>query len=261
MKKLLVILFILVLVFSITSSVSAQNSASQLESGDVPEKNGDYSDPKNKKLRVRVFVHEPRGAKKVPPVVSNLCSDQDSLATVSATPWHLPSNVTYRLNVSSISSFIGSNNIASISANAFNVWQEAVLGKVNFARGNNTFTARSANDGQNIIAWGRTNSSTLGVTYIRYYIATGLVVDVDTIMNKRVSWSWTDPASSACSIYPNTYDTQNILTHEIGHWLGLNDHYNASYADATMYGYGSKGETKKNTLTTGDKANLNIIYP
>jgi hypothetical protein len=34
--------------------------------------------------------------------------------------------------------------------------------------------------------------------------------------------------------------------------MGLKDHYTADYADNTMYGYGSLGETKKDTLTTGD---------
>ena len=48
--------------------------------------------------------------------------------------------------------------------------------------------------------------------------------------------------------------------HELGHTFGLNDMYDASYADHTMYGYGSRGETKKNTLTAGDAASVNALY-
>ena len=259
MKKFLAALFSLVLFFSIFSVVFAQNSESQSDSGDVPERNGDYPDPHNKNIRVRVFVHAPKA--KLTPVPSASCTDLDSTAVVSVTGWHLPQNVTYRLNVSSVPSSVGSANLTSISANAFTTWQNEVPGKVTFTKGNNTSVNRSKYDSQNIVAWGRTGAGTLAVTYIRYYPSDGLVVDVDTIMNEKYVWKWTDPSRNTCGIYPNAYDAQDILTHELGHWMGMDDHYDDSYIDNTMYGYGSKGEIKKDTLTTGDKANLNTIYP
>lgn len=260
MKRFLASLFSLVLFLSISSFVFAEHSAPhRSESGDVPERNGVYPDPRDRSVRVRVFIHDPKA--RVALQVSNICGDPESSATVSATGWHLPSNVTYRLNASSVPSSVGSSNIASISANAFSVWQNEVPGKVSFAKGRDTSVSRSSYDGQNIVAWGRTSSSALAVTYIRYYLSNGLVVDVDTIFNKRYAWAWTDTLLNGnCSIYPNAYDAQNILTHELGHWMGLDDHYDTSYVDNTMYGYGSKGETKKNTLTNGDKVNLSTIY-
>ena len=79
-------------------------------------------------------------------------------------------------------------------------------------------------------------------------------------MNKKFSWSWTPyNISNLCSVQ-NTYDAQNILTHEIGHWFGLDDHYTTEYQENTMYGYGSKNEVKKDTLTIGDVLGLNLIY-
>lgn len=257
MKKFFALLISLVLFLNVSSFVLAQQSFS-LESGDVPEKNGDYPDPKDHNVRVRVFVHVPKNKLTPNPVAT--CDDLNSDATVSATGWHLPNNVAYRLNVSSVPSSVGSSNLASISTNAFSAWQSVVPGKVSFTRGNNTSVNKSRYDGQNIVAWGRTSASALAVTYTRYYTSSGLVVDVDTIFNKSYTWSWTDPANK-CSLYSNAYDAQDILTHELGHWMGLNDHSTSSYVDNTMYGYGSKGEIKKNTLTTGDKANLNLIYP
>lgn len=259
MKKLLAVLFSLILFFSIFSVVSAQNSESQSDSGDVPERNGDYQDPHNKKVRVRVFVYAPKN--ELTPNLVTTCDNPDSTAIVAATGWHLPSNVTYRLNTSSVPSSVKSSNLASISANAFSAWQSEVSGKVFFTRESNTSVNKSRYDGQNIIAWGKTGASALAVTYTRYYASSGLVVDVDTIFNKSYVWSWTDPSSNTCSLYSNAYDAQDILTHELGHWMGLDDHYDISYSDNTMYGYGSTGEIKKDTLTTGDKANLNIIYP
>ena len=60
----------------------------------------------------------------------------------------------------------------------------------------------------------------------------------------------------------NAYDAQEILTHELGHWMGLGDMYDAAnYQNATMYGYGSKAEVKKDTLSTGDISGIGVIYP
>ena len=82
-------------------------------------------------------------------------------------------------------------------------------------------------------------------------------------MNKRFNWYWSDPSSwpagQICA-YEGVYDAQNILTHELGHTIGLDDEYESSYINNTMYGYGSKGETKKNTLTTGDKNGALTLY-
>jgi len=124
-------------------------------------------------------------------------------------------------------------------------------------RGVDTTVSRQAYDGQNVIAWGRTSGTALGVTYVRYYPDTGQVVDVDTIMNKKYQWSWYD--SNVCA-WQGAYDAEDILTHELGHWVGLNDEYTAEYIENTMYGYGAKGEVKKDTLTTGDVSGAAVIY-
>ena len=60
------------------------------------------------------------------------------------------------------------------------------------------------------------------------------------------------------AVNPNA---ENILNHELGHWLGLEDQYDAAnFQYATMYGYGSKGEVLKNTLTDGDNTGAFSIY-
>ena len=242
-----------------------ENGESSNDSG-IPERNGDYPDPKNKDVRVRVFVHGPKDKegkdtrRSDAPVLS--CTDPDATTTVSAASWHLPSTVTYRLNTASVPSSVGGTNFGTLANSGFTAWQNAVPGAYSFTRGANTSATRSSLDFQNIVAWGRTQGTALGVTYIRYYTATGLVADVDTIMNKKFQWNWTDPSVNACSLYSNTYDAQDILTHEIGHWVGLEDEYDAAlYGNHTMYGYGAKGELKKNTLTTGDTLGAQAIYP
>lgn len=255
MKKIIITALSIFLLFSAFVSVSAQSSSDS--DSLIPEKNGDYPDPSHKGVRVRVFVHEPKG--KAAPNMSTTCSDQDSNAVVATTNWHLSSPVTYNLNTTSVPSSIGAVNLATLANNSFQTWSASAGGKVVFLKGSNTTVDRSRYDGINIIAWGRTSRSALAVTYTRYYSSTGLVVDVDTIMNKKFVWSWTPYTFGLCGNL-NSYDAQDILTHELGHWMGLNDHYTASYMDNTMYGYGSKGEIKKDTLTTGDTVNLSTIY-
>lgn len=224
----------------------------------IPEKNGTYDDPDHPGVKVRVFVHPERPEKTSSSALVCDLADPDSTATVDPAGWKLPSTWTYQLNPSSVPASVGGTNLPTIAANGFADWTAAANNKVTFTQGANTTVARQAYDGRNIIAWGRTSGTALGVTYIRYYTATGQVVDVDTIMNKKFPWQWSNSSSCAES---TAYDAENILTHELGHWLGLDDEYAAAYIDNTMYGYGAKGEVKKNTLTTGDTAGTTAIYP
>ncbi len=220
---------------------------SLVQARELPEAAGDYADPDMPGVRVRVFVHEPKMQNRIQQILT--CDDVDSNSVVGKTEWHLPNNVTYRLNIASTPL-----NLPVIASEGFKAWASASGNKVNFERGANTSVNRSKMDNQNVIAWGRTNGTALGVTYTRYYTSTGLVADVDTIMNNKFVWGW----AYACN--PNYYDAQNILTHELGHWMGLDDHYTASYTENTMFGYGEKGEIKKNTLTAGDVAGLSGLY-
>ncbi len=261
MNKILALVVGLTLVFSLVTTVSAQNSNSA-----IPEKNGDYPDPEHPDLRVHVFVHEPKPSKPAstqsPSLVCNL-PDPNSTAVVPPAGWHLPSTWTYTLNPSSVPSSVGSGNLATIAGNAFTKWMSAVGGKVTISKTSSDTTVNRAKfDGKNIIAWGRTSASALAVTYTWYYTSgslAGQAAEEDTIFNKQYPWFWNSSDPSCTD--SNSYDAQDILTHETGHWMGLNDTYDAAFIDNTMYGYGSKGEVKKDTLTTGDTLGVQAIYP
>ena len=261
MKRMLfALIFSLTLVLSPAAALATQPTDLPAQ---VPEKTGDYPDPENPQLRVHVFVHEPKDKNKNDSVITSLpaaCSDPTSSAIVPAAGWKLQGNVTYRLNPSSAPSSSLITNLPTIADNGFDTWSAAISGKITFTQGSNTSTNRQAYDGQNIISWGRLQSGALGVTYIRYYTSSGQVVDVDTILNKRYTWSWTDPTTATTCGVANTYDVQDILTHEQGHWMGLDDTYDVSYQNNTMYGYGSTNEIKKDTLTAGDISGVQTIY-
>ncbi len=54
------------------------------------------------------------------------------------------------------------------------------------------------------------------------------------------------------------YDLQNVLTHELGHWFGLDEDYDD--ASATMYAYVDPGETTKRDLAPRDIQRTNELY-
>ncbi len=54
-------------------------------------------------------------------------------------------------------------------------------------------------------------------------------------------------------------DFENIATHELGHSVGMG-HPDDSCTEETMYRFASDGETKKQTLNSGDVAGISELY-
>jgi hypothetical protein len=262
-----------VLVFSVFLAAGiaiAQGAAKNSQQDDleytIPEQDGTYDVPGRPELKVRVFVHNPKAKPEpiVSPALTCGLSDPNSDAIVDPGGWYLPKGTwVYRLNTNSVPFSVGSGNLSNIAQLGFSAWSDAISNKVTFTAGSPTSATRANLDGQNIIAWGRTSGSALAVTYTWYYtsgLLKGQVAEVDTIMNLKFNWSWTPFNLKNLCASTNSYDAQDILTHELGHWVGLNDEYTSAYTDNTMYGYGSKAEVKKDTLTTGDASGVSAIY-
>jgi len=201
-------------------------------------------------VRLKVFVHYPRFGKPPQP-------------PKGLGGWRLSGLVEYQVNEGTIPASV--QDPLDAIANSFQVWEAQAQGEVGFAYGGSTRVKVARNDGLHIVAWGNVSlRDAIAVTYIWYYPSTGDVVDVDTIMNVRLPWSYTrvtdpDQADQVCGdLY--SYDAQNILTHELGHWMGLDDLYDSMDKDLTMYGYGDKGELKKETLGLGDMLGIGALY-
>jgi len=235
--------------------------ASAAKPTDLPEAPGTYAVPGNSKLKLRVFVyHAKNGAKPGPsPAPVWVCglTDPSSSTVDGYTGWKLPSTWTYRLNTGSVPGAISQSEFTILANNSLNTWKATDAGSVTFTQGANTSVNKAASDSQNIVSWGRTSGSALATTYTWYYPSTGIVAESDIILNKHFAWEWSD--SNSCA-WQNYYDAQSILTHELGHWLGLDDNYLSTFTDNTMYGYGSATEVKKNTLADGDKSAVNSLY-
>lgn len=56
------------------------------------------------------------------------------------------------------------------------------------------------------------------------------------------------------------FDVQNVASHEMGHWGGLDDLYAGGTWDKTMYAYTATGETYKRTLESDDIAGIRYVY-
>jgi len=277
-KKLLIIGLVTVIIASGFSY--NQVFAKKVSDNEVPQKEGVYDVPGHPNLKVKVFVYRGKPGRPTPtptPTPSPVCHlpDLDSTAIVhqmidtnSLQGLHLPIGTwTYVLNTSSVPSSVGSSNLAIMAADAFSHWSSAInpLAQISFAKSpNNTGIYRAKMDGKNIITWGNAPSGALAVSWVWYYPSTGEVAEVDTVMNKSYSWAWSNPEdwhnpATTCA-YQNAYDAQDILTHELGHTVGLDDEYEANYENATMYGWGSMTEILKDTLSSGDIAGVGSIY-
>jgi len=110
------------------------------------------------------------------------------------------------------------------------------------------------NDGHNIIVRGDLASNIIGQTSFWYNSATKEVLDADMVLNSDYTWT-TDTIVGGI-----TMDVQNIVTHELGHFLILNDLQSPKTSDLTMYAFGSNGEIKDRSLGLGDELGVVALY-
>ena len=94
---------------------------------------------------------------------------------------------------------------------------------------------------------------------IWYISGTGEIVDADIVLNSYYKWGIADGDESTNDL-KNKFDIRNIITHEAGHWSGLDDIYDSAYSAITMYGYTSYGEEIKRSLEPGDIAGVQFVY-
>jgi hypothetical protein len=95
-------------------------------------------------------------------------------------------------------------------------------------------------------------NNTLGLTTVTFDADTGELYDADTEINGTVRLGVGDPVT------PGVYDFESIITHEMGHFLGL---AHSGDSSATMYAHYTQGSTAMRSLTSDDVAGLCSIYP
>ncbi|HEY91411.1 MAG TPA: hypothetical protein G4O07_06210 [Dehalococcoidia bacterium] len=221
-----------------------------------------------------VFIHYPKefapGKPDGTPGVGPAKKTKDTeLYSYSKTHWPdsvvLNGGITYCYNPANEPGDFEAAIIAS-----FDAWEEDPGSYVDFEHMGGTEEVPGLDvpqpDGQNIVGWADLSDdypNAIGITIIWSYRSRSekIIVDCDTVLNSNSYYAWT--ASDGQQL-PDTgaydVDVQNIMTHEAGHWLMLNDMYYDAASEQTMYGYASDAELKKRSLEDGDLAGVRRIY-
>jgi hypothetical protein len=167
--------------------------------------------------------------------------------------------VSYWINEKGLQAIANGSEFAAIH-NSFRAWENVTSADVRMSyRG--TTSAGAANDGQNIIsfadgAW-MFGSSTIAVTltYFRTEIGSdnalhSVIRDADIVFNPNLNFS--------TSAEDSKYDIQSVLTHEVGHFLGL-DH--SGLISSVMVPFAAVAQLDQRTLAYDDIAGITEIYP
>lgn len=255
-RVLLTVLVAVALVLSLAGTVAAA----------PPADNPGNGPPDFDKI---VFVHYPKGEA---PAKALGISKAPREGEYLLTKYHWADTslaVTYLVNLGGMPETF----VAGIQA-AFQTWEADPLSYMDFTYGGTTTTigiSSLANkmDGYNVVGWAnisRAYPNAIAVTIFCYNVATKHLVEVDVAMNSDPYFQWwQEPAGESWTFGDESaaydVDVQNIMTHEAGHWLVLDDLYATYNSEKTMYGISAQLELKKRSLTSGDEAGIRKIYP
>jgi hypothetical protein len=116
---------------------------------------------------------------------------------------------------------------------------------------------RKCGDGINVITWEAFDRDVIGAAVVCYDNAGRTITDADLALNNTAHFERVSGTPES----RHSHDIQSIYTHELGHWLSLEDLYSADAKKQTMYGTTDYGETNKRTAALGDIAGVQKAYP
>jgi MYXO-CTERM domain-containing protein len=160
-------------------------------------------------------------------------------------PWYLN-------NAGSADLGIGSTEPAVQTS--FDTWQNVDCCYIAFDYRGQTGMTANGSSGSNVVSWSESRwgyeSGAIAVTQI--WFGSGTISEADIDCNGvYMEWNLTGAGGGV--------DTQSILTHEIGHFLGLGDLYDGAHASSTMYGMYSGG-TGSRSLADDDMEGCRFLY-
>ncbi len=223
-----------------------------------------------------VFVHYGKEfAPGKPPGAPGKVPGDNTLYSYSGYHW-ANSNVSYEINPSGNPITDGTDATTGITT-AFLTWQNDPNSNINFTCLDTSSSISpginaTSPDYHNAVGWTDLSASypdAIAVAVVWATRGTKHIVDCDTALNNNSQFAWTQSdvtlSNANTTLLNNTsaydVDVQNIMTHESGHWLMLNDLYTSAAIEQTMYGYASDRELKKRSLESGDLAGVRKIYP
>ena len=209
-------------------------------------------------VKLKIFIHHPKSAGPNLGACTPTASDSSDFGLAG---WHLPSGgITWMLNAATAPKNIGGDAARAALEASFAAWNGADSAE-QFSFGGTTAVKKRKLDGVNAVMWGKLGKKTIAATYVWFSTDTNEAIEIDMVFNNKFPWAIFSDGGGECQSSPEAYDLQNIATHEIGHWVGLDDLYDAADVDLTMYGFGAGGELKKRTLASGDVAGAAAVAP
>jgi hypothetical protein len=185
----------------------------------------------------------------------------------------LSSPISWQMNPTAGPNISGPREVGDIIRQSFRAWSSISTAVITFAEGSPT-TDKFGYDGKNVIVTNLSTSewsalglgqSVLAFTAVHWsdtgsitdrlgqHVAfPGQIMDADIVFNPSYEFITDETLSS------NRVDFQSVMTHEIGHFLGL-DH--SPSVSSTMFWATYAGESSQRTLTADDIVGVSSIYP
>jgi len=183
--------------------------------------------------------------------------------TGSVVKWQtLP--IQYRINTRGTLDTSGTAEVAAVDA-AFATWDSVANSDLVFS-GGSTNAGFDTTDGINTVLWVEDasgdpaavgNPEQRAFTRVRRDPSTGELFEADIALN-AVAYSWTTTATDVFTSKSGPLDVQAIITHEIGHFIGL-DHVTTS--SSTLYVTAYQGDTTLRNLTLDEMSAVQVLYP
>ncbi|MCB9893952.1 MAG: matrixin family metalloprotease [Planctomycetes bacterium] len=155
--------------------------------------------------------------------------------------------------------FMGPINEFEAIQNSFATWRNVHESNLEFEfAGSTTNAVTNASDNRNVVRWVPSNiaSGVFAVTITTFDTTNGQITDADMELNDRdFTWDTLGPAGTTGVI--GRAMIENVVTHEAGHFFGLDHAFNAQ---ATMYAQSSAGLINGSTLEADDRAPLIANY-
>jgi hypothetical protein len=179
--------------------------------------------------------------------------------------------IRWQMNPAQGANVTGSRTQAQVFEAGFASWQAVSSASVSFVRGSDTDAGtRQGADNINLIT---TNSNAgnalpagvLALTYGSVYDGPGFdpalqrTIDfAGQIAEADIVFSSTVPFSTSTTADPDRIDLQSVMTHEVGHLLGL-DH--SPIVSASMFWSVGEGFIYPRNVSTDDMAAISLLYP
>lgn len=169
--------------------------------------------------------------------------------------WYLNNAGTFRIPAGPDGS--ASQALEDTITTSFEAWNEVPCQDLKLVYGGRTDDDQASTDGKaNIVVfrdeyWAYASKTAFAITSVTYSPETGLIADADIELN-----AYYHPFT--IGDLDVNIDVQNTVTHEVGHFGGL-DH--SPVIESTMYANAHVGETQKRTLETDDIEGICSIYP